>query len=95
VGPHGKLLGVRLFNLEDLSKKFPRLFKGHLDAHPSRQRVCVIAFSGGFARTSVSKPLGLLSGRLAVVAVETPSNRLLGTVILDHAPLQFGHSHIG
>ncbi len=95
VGSHGRLLGVRLMSLKALSQKSPHLFKSSLDEHPSRQRVCVIAFVGKFTSISVSKPLGRPSGRLAVVALEAPSNQLLGTAILDHPPLQFGHSHLG
>jgi hypothetical protein len=95
VGSQGRLLGVRLYSMKALRQKSPQLFKIPAREHNSRQRVCVIEFVGHFTNTSVSKPLGRPSGRLAIVALEAPSNQLLGTVILDHPPLQFGHSHIG
>ncbi len=94
VGSHGKLVGVHLFTLMSLRQHAPQLFEA-LAQSPSRQRVCVIGFAGTFSSTSVVKPRGLSSGRLAAVVLITPSNRLLGTVLLSHPPLHFGHPHIG
>jgi hypothetical protein len=95
VGSHGRLVGVHLLTLTALRQQAPGLFEALSVAPGSRQRVCVIGFTGTFTKESVSKPLGLSSGQLAAVVVKSPSNQLLGTVILSHAPLRFGHPHIG
>jgi hypothetical protein len=95
VGSHSRLIGVHLFTLMGLRQQVPGLFKALPAGQNLRQRVCVIGFAGTFTNTSVSKPLGLPSGRLAVVVLKTPSNQLLGTVIFSRPPLHFGHPHIG
>jgi hypothetical protein len=91
----GKLAGVDLLTLTGLRRQAPHLFAPLAIPHPGPDRICVIEFTGSFAASSVARPLGSPSGRLAVVVLRTPSNRLLGTVILDHPPLHFGHAHIG
>ena len=95
VGPNGKFIGVHQFTLSSLRQKDPRLFDSLTGVKPTAQRVCIIEFGGSFTRASVQKPLGKASGRLAVVVSEAPSNRLLGTVILHHPPLDFAHPHVG
>jgi hypothetical protein len=95
VGPHSKLIGVHQFTVKSLSHKAPTLYRDLAKGKPSSQRLCVIAFVGTFTRSSVEMPFGRTSGQLAVVVTEAPSNRLLGTVIFLHAPLQFEHNHIG
>ncbi len=92
---HSKLIGVHLYTLDDLRHLAPGFFTIFPNEHPSTQRVCVMAYSGTFTSSSVSKPLGRPAGPVAVVVMETPANRLLGTVILRHVPLHFSHSHIG
>jgi hypothetical protein len=91
----GALAGVQLFTLASLHRRTPQLYSA-LDssAQPTGQ-VCVIEYTGSFAESSVSRPFGSPSGRLAVVVLQAPSNRLIGTVILDHPPLPFGHAHAG
>ena len=39
----------------------------------------------------VSKPLGRPAGKLAVVVVTTPGNKLLGTLVLIKLPVRFQH----
>jgi hypothetical protein len=95
VGPHGKFIGVHQFTLTSLRQKVPELFDSLAAVKPTSQRVCVIEFVGSFTEASVKKPLGKSSGRLAVVVSEAPSNRLLGTVLFHHPPLNFAHSHVG
>ena len=95
VHAHGRLVGVDLLTLTALRQRAPQLFTALATKHVSPQRVCVVVFVGRFNKTSVSDPLGRSSGRLAVVVVATPSNQLLGTVILTRAPMHFGHTHIG
>jgi hypothetical protein len=93
-GPHTKFIGVHLYTLASLQKKAPHLYMV-LSSEASSQRICAIAFSGTFTKASVSHPLGLASGSVAVVVLKTPSNQLLGTVIFDHTPVRFGHPHTG
>lgn len=94
-GSHGKLIGVRLFRLNNLRQRYPRLYHELPAAGTSRQQVCVLGFSGQFTRASVSRPYGKAAGHLAVVVLDAPSNRLIGTVIFNHQPIPLGHSHIG
>jgi hypothetical protein len=91
----GKLAGVELLTLTGLRREAPRLFAPLAIPRPSSDRICVIEFTGTFTESSVVRPFGSRSGRIAVVVLRTPSNRLLGTVILDHPPLHFGHTHVG
>ncbi len=95
VHSHGRLVGVHLYTLATLRKKAPHLFKRLSVQHASPQRICVFEFTGSFSKESVSRPLGVDSGRLAVVVLKTPSNQLVGTVLLSHPPLRFNHTHIG
>jgi hypothetical protein len=94
-GPHSRLVGVHLLRLDALGQRSRRLFDALPVRGTPRQRVCVIGFSGSFTKASVTRPYGRESGHLAVVVLDNPSNQLIGTVIFDRAPLQFGHSHIG
>jgi hypothetical protein len=91
----GKLVGVQRSTLTKMEKSSPHFVD---DLHLGRvraQSICLFAYSGQFTAQSVSEPGGRPDGRLAVVVLSTPANVLLGTVILKHAPLRFGHPHIG
>jgi hypothetical protein len=92
---HGRLLGVHLLDLKTLRHRTPRFFETLATGNDGSQKVCVVEFEGHFDQSTVSKPLGRSSGRLAVVVSTSPANRLLGTVILARPPLHFGHPHIG
>jgi hypothetical protein len=92
---HGRLLGVRRYTLSGLRKQAPHLLDDLATKVPGSRSVCVIAFTGTFTAGSVSDPRGRASGHLAVAVSTTPGNHLLGTVIFTHAPLHFGHSHVG
>ncbi len=91
----GKLVGVQRSTLASVEKGFPRFADALHAAGGSGQRICLFAFSGEFSMQSVSKPRGRSDGKVAVVVLSTPTNRLLGTVIMSRAPLRFGHPHIG
>lgn len=95
VGSHGHLLGARLFTLAQLRKKAPRLVARIQPKGTPHQQVCVLAFSGQFTAGQLSKPHGRPSGPVAIVVLTSPSNSLLGTLILKRVPLRFSHSHIG
>jgi hypothetical protein len=95
VGSPATLLGVRSMTLATLHQQDPALSGAIGTDRPGSQPVCVVAFHGAFRAASVTKPLGLDSGPVAVVVVQASPERLLGTFIVDRAPLKFGHSHIG
>jgi len=95
VGPHSKLLGAHLFTLSDLRRQAPKLVAQIGPKGSPTQRVCVLAFSGHFTSAEVSKPHGRSVGQDAIVVLTSPSNSLIGTVIVRRVPLRFSHSHIG
>lgn len=95
VGPHSRLLGARLFSLAELRREAPKLAAQVSPKGSPKQSLCVLAFSGHFSSTAVSKPLGQSAGEVAVAFLARPSNQLLGTVILKRLPIRFSHSHIG
>jgi hypothetical protein len=92
---HGRLIGIHLFTESSLRKKAPHLYSDLSTTEVAQQHVCVAAYEGVFTSGGVLKPRGKPSGRLAVVVTETPSNKLLGTIIFLRAPLHFGHPHVG
>ncbi len=93
VGPNAHFLGVRKYDVTGIKGFAPRLY-GRLSAQvPGKQGVCVAAYRGHFSPSSVSKPFGHRAGTLAVAVVETPSNELLGTLILSKIPVRFAHTH--
>ncbi len=90
----GRLDGVRLVSISSLDRsRF--LYRTATAARGRGRRVCLVAFRGSFAASRVTKPRGHPSGKLAIVVLDYPENRLLGTVILRHVPVRFGHSHLG
>jgi hypothetical protein len=95
VGAHARLIGVHLFTRDELEKEAPKLQQQVASQLKAGEKVCVLAFSGHFTTASVSKGRGRSSGSVAVAVVANPTNRLLGTVILQRLPLRFAHSHIG
>jgi hypothetical protein len=95
VGPHSRLLGARLLTPTSLGHLAPSLAADLPPGEPSREQICVLAFAGSFTAETVAQAVGLPSGPVAVVVTRSPSNQLIGTVIVGRAPLHFGHSHIG
>jgi len=95
VGPHSRLLGARLISLAGLRREAPKLAAQVSPKGSPKQSLCVLAFSGHFSSTAVSKPHGRSTGEVAVAVLARPSNVLLGTVILKRLPIRFSHSHIG
>ncbi|HVT42342.1 MAG TPA: hypothetical protein VHD39_05115 [Acidimicrobiales bacterium] len=91
VGGHAHFEGVRKYSLNGMKGVAPRLY-GHLAKDvPKGKSVCLAAYSGHFTSDSVDKPLGRSAGKLAVVVVAVPGNRLLGTLILEKLPVRFQH----
>jgi len=96
VGGHGQLLGVRLVDVSSLRSRSPLLFRAAVTApRPTPTRVCLVAYTGRFDAAKVERPVGARQGRLAVVELEYPNNRLLATWVVGRQPLPFGHSHLG
>lgn len=96
VGHQGHLRGVRLFDVASLKNRDPRLYRAATsNSGPKVERVCLVAFTGHFDDTGVSRPIGQPQGQLAVVEVEYPDNRLLATLLIARPPLPFGHTHDG
>lgn len=95
VPAHSRLLGAHLFTLTDLRHQVPSVVAEIEPKVAPKQRLCVVAFSGQFRSPEVSKPHGRSVGRVAIVVLTSPSNSLLGTVILKRVPLSFSHFHIG
>ena len=91
VGGHGHLAGVKKYTLSGLRGMAPRLYGRLADDVPKGQDVCVVAYTGHFSASMVSKPLGRPAGKLAVVVVTTPGNKLLGTLVLTKIPVRFQH----
>ena len=93
VGGHGHLSGVRKYNLSSLKPIAPRLYDYLADQVPKNQAVCLAEYTGHFTAGEVTKPLGRKTGTLAVAVVTSPHNDVLGTLILDHLPVRFQHTH--
>jgi hypothetical protein len=93
VGGHGHLEGIRKFTSTQFRQLVPRLSQDLAGQVSPRQDLCVAAFSGYFTSEEVSKPLGRDQGSFAVVVLTTPTNRLLGTIILRRVPVRFNHTH--
>lgn len=90
----GHLEGVRLVRVPSLrSTRYLYAAAGGWSA--DNRRVCLVEYKGQFRAAEVSKPRGHRTGKLAVVVLGYPDDHLLGTVILHHVPVSFGHSHLG
>ncbi|MHB8439829.1 MAG: hypothetical protein ACYDD4_11810 [Acidimicrobiales bacterium] len=91
----GTLVGIRLLGQKQLSR-LPRL-EAVIDTRAGRKvnNVCAVEFHGSFNSAIVEKPFGQAGSKsnrsYAVVLVATPSNKLLGTIVLAHQPLGFRH----
>jgi hypothetical protein len=95
VGTHANahLEGVRKFTVAGLKGPAPHLYARLKSEVAGKDGVCLAAYTGHFDAADVSKAFGRSSGSFAVVAVRTPGNELLGTLILAHLPVNFRHTH--
>ncbi len=93
VGGHGHLEGIRKYTVSGLKGIAPRLYGFLVTQAPRTQAVCLAGYTGTFTKAMVTKPLGHTAGKLAVVVVTTPGNKLLGTVLLTKLPVRFAHTH--
>ena len=93
VGGHGHLAGVRKYRVADMKGLAPRLYDYLADQAPRTQVICLAGYTGLFTSAMVEKPIGRPSGKLAVVVVTSPGNKVLGTLILKRIPVRFQHTH--
>lgn len=93
VGGHGHLTGIRKYRVADMKKLAPNLYDYLADQAPGTQAICLAGYTGLFSNTMVEKPVGRATGKLAVVVVTSPGNRVLGTLILKKLPVRFQHTH--
>lgn len=91
----GHLAGVRLESVRSLRRPAPVVYAVSTAPGLRVRQVCLVAFHGRFRAAAVARPHGAPSGRLAVVVLEYPDSRLLGTVLLVRPPVRFGHTHLG
>jgi hypothetical protein len=92
VGGHEHFAGIRKYTVGGLKGMTPQLYDSIADQVGSRQAVCLVAYTGTFTSDTVTKPLGRPSGKLAVVVVTSPGNKVLGTLILSKIPVRFQHT---
>lgn len=93
VGATARLDGVRLMKVSAIT--YARLSAALRSADVTDGRVCLVAFKGTFTASTVSDPSGRASGHLAVVVLRYPDGKLIATVLFQHLPTRFGHSHFG
>ena len=93
VGGHGHLEGIRKYRIEDMKTVAPRLYDYLADQAPKTQVICIAGYTGLFTESMVKKPIGRSEGKLAVVVVTSPGNKVLGTLILEKIPVRFQHTH--
>ncbi len=93
VGGQGHFEGIRRYTISGLKSVAPRLYDALADQVPKGQAVCIAGYTGLFHEDTVTKPLGRSTGKLAVVVVTSPGNKVLGTLILTKTPVRFQHTH--
>ncbi len=93
VGGHGHLTGIRKYRVQDMKSLAPRLYGYLADQAPKSQVICLAGYTGFFSKAMVEKPIGRPTGKLAVVVVTFPGNKVLGTLILKMLPVRFQHTH--
>jgi hypothetical protein len=99
VNDRGVFSGVRLVSASSLAK-VPHM-EAVLEARSSTplHSVCLVAYRGNFRLSQVSRPAGKAPksgvGHFAIVAVSTPQNELLATLVLEKEPVRFRHLALG
>lgn len=93
VGGHGHLEGIRKYTVDGLKGIAPRLYNFLIHEVPKTQDVCIAGYTGDFTKGMVMKPRAQAAGKLAVVVVTSPGNKLLATVLLTKLPVRFEHTH--
>lgn len=83
----GRLIGVRMVDTGRLRDVMLRTVLG------PRRKLCLVAFSGGFAPGDVERPIDQRSGEYVIVAVRPDGSAVLASLIVTRLPLAFRHTH--
>jgi hypothetical protein len=92
VGGHGHLSGIRKYRVANMKSLAPRLYHYIAVQAPTTQVICLAGYTGTFSQSMVEKPIGHPTGKLAVVVVTFPGNKVLATLLLEKLPVRFQHS---
>ena len=90
----GHLSGVRLVWSDSLRRTSDVYRDALLGRVRTRQRFCVIEYSGHFKRSGVLHPVGRRRGHLAIVIVSYPHPEVVVTILVHSPPNRFGHPHV-
>ncbi|HUZ20055.1 MAG TPA: hypothetical protein VMU75_05730 [Acidimicrobiales bacterium] len=91
----GRYAGVRYLSVAELARALERSRPQLVDVPPavtkSREGVCVVAYTGSFTSQYVEAGWSVDSphGRYAVVVVSVTGERVIATIVLQHAPVRF------
>ena len=95
----GTLAGIRLFSGSQIDRYLHLRQVLEQSAGGPVTQVCVASFHGQYSSSDVSKPFGRAAtggtGKVAVVFVAYPTNKLLGTIVLSREPLPLRHVVLG
>jgi hypothetical protein len=95
VHDRGAFNGVRLVTAKGLLHPPRYLDELRARAGGMLKDVCVVSYSGSYTLDQVEKPVGAAppggTGRYAIVVVNRPSNKLLGTFVRITLPMRFHH----
>lgn len=83
----GRLIGVRLVDTGRLHDVALRA------ALAPRRKLCLVAFSGGFAPADVEQPIDQRTGEYVIVAVRPDGSAVVASLIVRRLPLAFRHTH--
>jgi hypothetical protein len=90
----GKLVGIRLLRRDQLPKRH-RLQALLSSRAPDQKQLCVAAFEGRYRLGQVRRVYGTAPdsgiGKVAIVVVSFPQNKLVGTLLLLRVPLPVRH----
>jgi hypothetical protein len=95
VHDQGRYSGVRYLSVATLARALEQSRPQLVDVPPavmnSREAVCVVAYTGKFTSQYVEAGWSVDSprGRYAVVVVSLRDERVIATIVLQHAPLRF------
>jgi len=90
----GHLNGVRLVWSDSLRRSSDVYADALVGRVRTRQRFCVVEYSGHFERSGVLHPAGRRRGHLAIVIVSYPRPEVVVTILVHSPPSRFGHPHV-
>jgi hypothetical protein len=90
----GHLSGVRLVWSDSLRRTSDVYRDALVGRVRTRQRFCVVEYSGHFERSGVLHPVGQRRGHVAIVIVSYPRPEVVVTILVHSPPNRFGHPHV-